>query len=65
MFQEILINAVASRRCLWDKNHKDYKDTRTIKTNNWTDVKEEVNEKCGTSFSGKSSKTLLFSEEGC
>ncbi|XP_046849408.1 uncharacterized protein LOC124442935 [Xenia sp. Carnegie-2017] len=41
-WQEILIELVRERRCLWDKFHPDYKDTRNIKKNNWKDVAREM-----------------------
>lgn len=42
-WQEILIELVRERQCLWDKFHPDYKDARNIKRNNWKDVTRELN----------------------
>ena len=51
-WQEALINAVSTRRCLFDKKHDDYRDTRTVKENNWKDVAAEMKEATGLEFSG-------------
>ena len=50
--QEVIIAAVSQRRCLWDKKHPDYKDTRNVKSNNWKDVAAEVAEATSTLYSG-------------
>lgn len=50
--KELLIDLVRERPCLWDKRHSDYKDSRTIKTNNWKDVTQLLNEKCGIELTG-------------
>lgn len=53
-WQEVLIEGVRQRRVLWDKTHKDYKDGRTIKKNNWDDVAKEVSDlDIGTVFTGE------------
>ena len=38
----MLIELVKARRCLWDKGHKDYKDNRTTKQNNWEDIYKDL-----------------------
>lgn len=43
-WQEILIGEVRNRRCLWDKSHKDYKDSRTVKNNHWIDITRVLNQ---------------------
>ncbi|KAF6029072.1 hypothetical protein EB796_012622 [Bugula neritina] len=55
-WQEILINEVRSRRCLWDKSHGDYKDTRTVKSNNWVDVAKVMSEKTAKEWNGDECK---------
>jgi hypothetical protein len=49
-WQEVLIDAVRQRPCLWYKRHPDYLDARGVKKNNWIDVAEVVakhtNEPC-------------------
>lgn len=52
-WQEIIIEAVRARPCLWDKLHPNYKDTRTIKKNNWMDVASLLTEKTGTPYTGE------------
>ena len=37
-----LIELVRSRPVLYSKAHKDFKDSRTIKRNNWEDVAREM-----------------------
>ena len=37
-WQEMLIELVRVRPCLFDKSHRDYSDTRGVKQNNWADV---------------------------
>lgn len=51
-WQEVLITAVASRPCLWDTTHKDYKDVRGVRNNNWSDICDEVKEVTKMEFSG-------------
>lgn len=51
--QEILLNSVAARRCLWDKTHNDFKDTRNVKNNNWQDVASEVSEAMKVTYTGE------------
>lgn len=41
-WQELLIELVRNRPCLWDKSHTAYKDSRTIKANNWSDISNEM-----------------------
>lgn len=52
-WQEALIEAVRCRPVLFDKTHKDYKDARGIKKNNWLDVAKEVTEATGDVLTGK------------
>ena len=37
-WQELLIELVRDRPCLYDKSHRDYFDTRGVKKNQWKDV---------------------------
>ncbi|KAF6040350.1 RXRG [Bugula neritina] len=59
-WQEILINEVRSRRCLWDKSHGDYKDTRTVKSNNWVDVAKVMSEKTAKEWNGKNEIVIMI-----
>ena len=52
-WQEVLIEEVRNRPCLWDKESANYKDSRTIKHNNWLDVAKFMNEKTGQLWEGK------------
>ena len=36
--KELLIEFVRTRPVLYSKAHKDYKETRTVKQNNWNDI---------------------------
>lgn len=40
--KEYLIELVRDRKVLYCKGHKDFKDSRTIKRNNWEDVAKEL-----------------------
>jgi len=59
-WQEILINEVRSRRCKWNKSHGDYKDTRTVKSNNWVDVTRVVSEKTAKEWNGKNEIVIII-----
>lgn len=52
-FQEVIINEVRTRPCLWDKLHVAYKDSRNVKNNNWQDVTTAVNQATGLQWDGK------------
>lgn len=38
---ELFIELVRARPCLYDLAHPDYKDTTTVKKNNWLDISKE------------------------
>ena len=40
--KEHLIELVRARPVLYSKAHKDFKDSRTIKRNNWDDIAKEL-----------------------
>lgn len=43
-YTETLIELVRERPALWQKKHKNYKDTKTVKNNNWEDVRNMLRE---------------------
>ena len=38
-----IIKLVRERKCLYDKSHPGYKDTRGVKYNNWVEIGNIVN----------------------
>ena len=40
--KEYLIELVRARPVLYSKAHKDFKDSRTVKRNNWSDIAKEI-----------------------
>ena len=59
-WQEVLVNAVASRRCLWDIAHTDYKDTRNVRANNWADVTEELKSATSEDFNWNGRNIIII-----
>ena len=52
-WREVLINEVRKRKCLWDKTDRAYKDSRTTKANNWTDVAAAMSATTSNHWTGK------------
>ena len=40
--KEYLLELVRARKVLYSKSHEDFKDSRTVKKNNWDDVAAEM-----------------------
>ena len=49
----LLIELVRDRPCLYDKSCREYRDTKTVKANNWKDVATNLSSSAGVPWTGR------------
>ena len=61
--KEYLIELVRARKVLYSKAHQDFKDSRTVKRNNWDDVAKEMAKEHPTKCGNWKGKTVCANKE--